>query len=57
MASEVSSDNFASIVAAMVGIEVPGVLDEKMVDYEATPKIGEANVVVLSADYYIVEDD
>jgi hypothetical protein len=28
-----------------------------MVDYEATPERGEVNVVVLSADYYIVEDD
>jgi hypothetical protein len=28
-----------------------------MVDYEATPKRGEVNVVVLSIDYYIIEDD
>jgi hypothetical protein len=41
----------------MVGMEVPEVLDEEMVDYEATPERGEVNVVVLSADYYIVEDD
>jgi hypothetical protein len=41
----------------MVGIEVPEVSDEEMVDYEATPERGEVNVVVLSADYYIVEDD
>jgi hypothetical protein len=38
MASEVSSDDFASTVAATVGMEVPKVLDEEMVDYEATPK-------------------
>jgi hypothetical protein len=57
MAFEVSSDDFASIVAAMVGMEVPKVPDDEMVDYEATPERGEVNVVVLSADYYIVEDD
>jgi hypothetical protein len=57
MASEVSSNNFTSTVAAMVGIEVLEVPDEEMVDYEATLKRGEVNVVVLSADYYIVEDD
>jgi hypothetical protein len=57
MASEVSSDDFASTVASMVGMEVPEVSDEDMVDYEATPERGEVNVVVLSADYYIIEDD
>jgi hypothetical protein len=57
VAFEVSSDDFASTVAAMVGMEVPEVLDEEMVDYEATPERGEVNVVVLSADYYIIEDD
>jgi hypothetical protein len=57
MASEVSSDDFAFTVAAMVGMEVPEVPNEEMVDYEATPKRGEVNVIVLSTDYYIVEDD
>jgi hypothetical protein len=57
MASEVFSDDFASTAAAMVGMEVPEVPDEEMVDYEATPERGEANVVVLSTDYYIIEDD
>jgi hypothetical protein len=57
MASEVSSDNFTSTVDAMVGMEVPEVSNEEMVDYEATPERGEVNVVVLSADYYIIEDD
>jgi hypothetical protein len=57
VASEVSSDDFSSTVAAMDGMEMPEVLDKEMVDYEGTPKIGEVNVVVLSADYYIVEDD
>jgi hypothetical protein len=56
MASEVSSDDFACTVATMVGMEVPEVLEEEMVDYEPTPE-REVNVVVLSADYYIVEDD
>jgi hypothetical protein len=56
MASEVSSDNFARTIVAMVGMEVPKVLEEKMVDYEPTPE-REVNVVVLSADYYIVKDD
>jgi hypothetical protein len=56
-ALEMSSDDFASTIAAMVGMEVPKVTDEEMVDYEATLKRGEVNVVVLSADYYIVEDD
>jgi hypothetical protein len=50
----VSSDDFASTVAAMVGMEVP---DEEMVDYEATPERGKVNVVILSADYYIIKDD
>jgi hypothetical protein len=53
----VSSDDFAPIVAAMVGMEVPEVFDKEMVDYEATLKRGKINVVVLSVDYYIVEDD
>jgi hypothetical protein len=57
MVSEVSSDDFTSTVATMVGMEVPEVLDEEMVDYEATPERGEVNVVVSSIDYYIVEDD
>jgi hypothetical protein len=57
MASEVSSDDFASTVATVVGMEVPEVPDEEMVDYEATPERGEVNVVVLSANYYIIEDD
>jgi hypothetical protein len=56
MASEVSSDDFACTVATMVGMEVPEVLEEEMVDYELTPE-REVNVVVLSADYYIAEDD
>jgi hypothetical protein len=57
MASEVSFNDFASTVAAMVGMEVPEVFNEEMADYEATLERGEVNVVVLSADYYIVEDD
>jgi hypothetical protein len=57
MASELCCDDFASTIAAMVGIEVPKVPDEEMVDYEATPKRGEVNVVVLSANYYIIEDN
>jgi hypothetical protein len=48
MASEVSSDDFARTVAAMVGMEVPEVPEEEMVDYEPTPE-REVNVVVLSA--------
>jgi hypothetical protein len=56
MASEVSSDDFARTVVAMVGMEVPKVPKEEMVDYEPTPE-REVNVVVLSADYYIIEDD
>ena len=55
--SEVSSNDFATTIAALVGMEVPEVLDEEMVDYEATSERGEINVVVLSADYYIVADD
>ena len=35
--SEVSSDDFATTVAALVGMEVPEVPDEEMVDYEPTP--------------------
>jgi len=54
--SKVSSDDFATIVVALVGMEVPEVPDEEMVDYEDTPKRVEFNVVVLSADYYIVAD-
>jgi hypothetical protein len=57
MASELSSDDFASTVAAMVGMEVPKVPDEEMVDYKVTLERGEVNVVVLSADYYIIEDN
>jgi hypothetical protein len=45
------------LTSAMVGMEVPEVPDEEMVDYEATPERGEVNVVVLSTDYYIIEDD
>jgi hypothetical protein len=51
-----SSDDFASTVVALVGMEVPKVLDEEMVDYEASSE-SEVNVVVLSVDYYIIEDD
>jgi hypothetical protein len=57
VASKVSSNDFASTVAAMVGMEVPKVLDEEMVDYKATLEREEVNVVVLSADYYVVEDN
>ena len=56
-ASEVSSNDFATTVAALVGIEVPEVPDEEMVDYEPTLERVEVNVVVLSADYYIMVDD
>jgi hypothetical protein len=56
-ASEVSSDDFASTVATLVGMEVPELPDEEMVDYEATPKRAEVNVVYMSADYYILGDD
>ena len=52
-----SSDDFATTVAALVGMEVPKVSDEEMVDYEATPKRAEVNVVILSTDYYIMVDD
>ena len=45
--SEVSFDDFEVL-------EVP---DEEMVDYEATLKRAEVNVVVLSVDNYIVADD
>jgi hypothetical protein len=48
MAYEVSSDDFAHTVAAMVGMEVPEILEEEMVDYEPTSE-REVNVVVLSA--------
>jgi hypothetical protein len=37
---EVSSDDFASTIAAMVGMEVPEVLDEKMVDLKLLRKEG-----------------
>ena len=56
-ASEVSSDDFATTVAALVGMEVLEVPDEEMVDYEPTLERVEVNVVVLSADYYIMVDD
>ena len=52
-----SFDDFATTIATLVGMEVPEVPDEEMVDYEATPERGEINVVVLSADYYIIADD
>ena len=55
-ASKVSSDDFATTISTLVGMEVPEVPDE-MVDYEATPQRGEINVVVLSTDYYIIADD
>ena len=45
-----SSDDFASTIVALVGIEVLEVPDEEMIDYEATLERGEVNVVVLSAD-------
>ena len=56
-ASEVSSDDFATTIAALVGMEVPKVPDEEMVDYEPTPDRVEVNIVVLSANYYIMVDD
>ena len=56
-AFEVSSDDFATTVAALVGMEVPKVSDEEMVDYEPTLERVEVNVVVLSVDYYIMADD
>jgi hypothetical protein len=56
-ASKVSSDDFATTVAALVGMEVHKVPDEEMVDYEATLERVEINVLVLSANYYIVADD
>jgi hypothetical protein len=40
-----SSNDFTSTVVALVGMEVPEVPEEKMVDYEATPE-REVNVVV-----------
>jgi hypothetical protein len=39
-ASKVSSDDFATTVAALVGMEVLEVPDEEMLDYEATRKEG-----------------
>ena len=56
-ASKVSSDDFASSIAALVGMEVPEVPKEEMVDYEATPKRAKVNVVYLSNDYYVLGDD
>jgi hypothetical protein len=53
----VSSKDFASTVATLVGMEVPKIPDEEMVDYEATSERAEVNVVYLSAYYYIIEDD
>ena len=52
-----SSDDFASSIAALVGMEVPKVPDEEMVDYVATPEKAEVNVVYMSVDYYILGDD
>jgi hypothetical protein len=40
----------------MVGMEVPEVPEEEMVNYEPTSE-REVNVVILTADYYIIEDD
>jgi hypothetical protein len=60
VASEVSSDDFSFIVAALVDMEVPedsDVPNEEMVDYETTLERAEVNVVYLFVDYYIVEDD
>jgi hypothetical protein len=37
--------------------EVPEVLDEEMVDYEATSERVGVNIVYLSADYYVLGDD
>jgi len=56
-ASEASSDDFAPTIATLVGMEVPEVLDEDMVDYEATSERTEVNVVYMSTDYYILGDD
>ncbi|CAD6253471.1 unnamed protein product [Miscanthus lutarioriparius] len=56
-ASEVSSDDFTSTIVAFVGMEVPEVPDEEIVDYEATPERVEVNVVYMSIDYYILGDD
>ena len=53
-ASGVSSDDFASIIASLVGMEVHEVPDEEMVDYEATLERAEVNVVYMSSDYYIL---
>lgn len=38
MASRDSSEDFAATVAAMVGMEVPEIPDEEMIDYEASPE-------------------
>jgi hypothetical protein len=56
-ASKVSSDDFATTVAILVRMEIHEVLDEEMVDYEATLEREEVNVLILSADYYIIADD
>jgi hypothetical protein len=53
----VSSDDFASTIGALVGMEVPKLPDEEMVDYEATLKRAEVNVVYTSTDNYILGDD
>jgi hypothetical protein len=39
----------------MVGIEVLEVPEEEMVDYEPSPPRAETNIVYLSADYYVIE--
>ena len=52
-----SSCFHSTTIAALVGTEVPAVPDEEMVDYEATSERAEVNVVVLSANYYIMADD
>jgi len=56
----VFSDNFASTIASMVGIQVVDdseVPDEELVDYEASLERAEVNVVYLSSDYYVMGDD
>jgi hypothetical protein len=52
-----SSDDFASTIVALVGMEVFEVPDEEMVDYETTPERAEVNVVYMSANHYILGDD
>ena len=59
-ASDVPPDDFAFAFVAMVGIEVvdvPKVLEEEMVDYEATPERAKVIVVYLFAKYYVVGGD